>query len=809
MAKVAPRRPSGKTEVVTPAGTTLSAREVIQDYRLAYRSRIASVIGRREVLTGKAGFGIFGDGKEIPQLAMAKAFREGDWRAGYYRDQTFMFGTEMSTLDEFFAQLYANPDVGAEPASGGRQMPSHFATRVLDERGRWKPQVRSRNSSSDMSSVGGQMARLLGLAYASKLYRQNLALRDVGRDFSVEGNEVAFGTIGDAGTSEGIFWETINAAAVLQVPLVMSVWDDGYGISVPREYQTAKSSISAALAGMCRDGGPGLEIYVVKGWEYLALCDTYLAAVERTRATHVPALIHVIEVTQPQGHSTSGSHERYKTRERLAWEDEYDGIRRMREWIIREGIATGQDLDALEDEDKRFVEERREAAWEAYQAPVRRERDEAVALLRHAAEDEPSADLEDLARELEAATDVTRRLVQATLARAELATRGAPAATELRTFLEDYRARNAERYTSHLYSASAESPLAVPEEKPRYTERSESADGRLVLLRCFDENFARDPRIFVIGEDVGKLGDVNLVFEGLQAKYGELRLTDTGIREATILGQGIGAALRGLRPIVDIQYVDYLLFALQTLSDDLATLHYRTHGGQKAPVVIRTKGHRLQGIWHTGSPMSLILSSCRGVYLCVPRDMTRAAGMYNTLFRGDNPGIVIEVLNGYRIKERVPENVGTFTVAFGMPEVIREGASLTVVTYGALCRIALSAADALAPHGIDLEVIDVQTLEPFDLTGSIARSVEKTNAVLFLDEDVPGGASAYMMQRVLETQGAWDYLDAAPRTLCAAANRSPYGTDGEYFTKPNAEDVVRVAYDMMRERDPRAFPALS
>ncbi len=802
MARVVPR-PTTTAQIKTPGGLSLSAQEIIGDYRTAFRSRVASVIGRREVLTGKAGFGIFGDGKEIPQLAMAKVFRPGDWRSGYYRDQTFVLAAGMLTLKEYFAQLYADTDVRAEPNSAGRQMPSHFATRILDDNGRWKPQVTSKNTSSDISGVGSQMPRLLGLAYASKLYRQNAALREVARDFTVNGDEVAFGTIGDAGTSEGCFWETLNAAAVLQLPLAISVWDDGYGISVPRELQTAKDSISAAVAGMSRDGGPGIDIHVVRGWDYVACVDTYAKAIERVRREHVPALIHVVECTQPQGHSTSGSHERYKSQERLAWEEEFDGVRRMRVWLIREGLATAEALDAFEAEDRRDVETRREAAWDASQRPIREEREAAVALIARAG-------LAEIAAELRDAQEHSRRVIHAALSRAAASLRGSASSskTELDRHLADYHARNVARYTSDLYSRSAESPLHVPEVKPAYSDASPVVDGRVVLVRNFDENLKRDPRIFVIGEDVGKLGDVNLGLEGLNAKYGDLRVTDTGIRETTILGQGIGAALRGLRPIVEIQYVDYLLFALQTLSDDLATLRWRTAGGQKAPVIVRTRGHRLQGIWHTGSPMSMILGSCRGVHLCVPRDMTRAAGFYNTLLRSDDPGIVVEVLNAYRAKERLPDNVGEFTVPLGVPEVVREGKDLTIVTYGALVPIALEAATELEALGVEVEVVDVQTLEPFDREGVIARSLEKTNAVLFADEDVPGGASAYLMQKVLAEQGGWGHLDAAPRTLTGTANRSPYGVDGDYFTKPSREDVAAAAYAIARERDPARYPPL-
>ena len=809
MAKVV-KRPRDKTSFVTPRGRTLAIDEILADYRLAVRSRAASVIGRREVLTGKAGFGIFGDGKEIPQLALAKVFREGDWRAGYYRDQTLMFATGMSDLMQFFAQLYAATDLRIEPASAGRQMPSHFATRFLDENGRWLPQIAMKNSSADVSSVGGQMARLLGLAYASKLYRRNPQLREAMAGFSINGDEVAFGTIGDAGTSEGIFWESVNAAAVLQIPFAVSVWDDGFGISVPREMQTAKSSISAALAGMRNDQTPGYEIRVVRGWDYVSLVDTYAEVIDIVRRDQVPALIHVVEVTQPQGHSTSGSHERYKSKERLRWEEEFDGIRRMRDWLIAEGLATAEQLDAFEQEDKRAVEAVREEAWEGYQRPIREERDRAAAILDRLARDAPDAGVDALVGELRSTTEATRRVVAATVARALVATRGASSAArgELVTFANEYEAANRARYASHLYCETERAAQRVPEVPARFGAKPESVDGRVVLQRNFDALFARDPRVFALGEDVGKLGDVNLVYEGLQKKYGELRVTDTGIREATILGQGVGAALRGLRPIVDIQYIDYLLFALEVLSDDLATLRYRTAGGQTAPVIVRTKGHRLQGIWHTGSPMAMILGSARGVYLCVPRDCTRASGFYNTLLRGDDPAIVVEVLNGYRLKEPLPENLGEFTVPLGVAEIVRPGTAATIVTYGACVRVALEAAQDLAAIGIETEIVDVQTLEPFDLRGVAAGSVEKTSAVLFLDEDFPGGATAYMARAVLERDGAWDALDSAPRTLTALANRSPYAQDGDYFVKPNREDVVAAVYGLLRERSPERYPPL-
>ena len=759
------------------------------------------------MLRGNATFGIFGDGKEIPQLAMAKAFRPGDWRAGYYRDQTFMWATRMSNVRAFFAQLYGNANEEADPASGGRQMGNHFATRFLDESGAFSRSVEMLNSSADVSNVAGWMPRLLGLAYASKLYRDNPQLKAAQDGFSVNGNEVAFGTIGDAATSEGLFWEAINAVGVLQVPLAMSVWDDGYGISVPITAETTKASISDVLRGFTPDDRPGIDIYVVPGWDYPALVEAYAKGVERIRREHKPALFHITELTQPQGHSTSGSHERYKSKERLRFESEFDCVARMRDWIIESGFASESQLEGWEAADKEAVEAARDLAWEAFQAPIRSERDRAVAILKRV--DMP--EIAPITNLLEEAGKVTRSLVMSSATRALHRLRGieSPARTELAKFVEEYGKENNERYNSHLYSRSEESPLKVPIVPAAFTDASPKVDGRQVLLRNFDANFARDPRLFVIGEDVGRLGDVNLVFEGLQAKYGELRLTDTGIREATILGQAIGAAMRGLRPICDIQYLDYFLYALETASDDLATMHWRTVGGQKAPVIIRTKGHRLVGIWHSGSPMAVLLNALQGLYVAVPRNMTQAAGFYNTLFRGDNPAVVIEVLNGYRLKERVPDNIGDFTLPLGVPEVLRKGTDATIVTYGACCGIALDSAQTLDELGVSCEVIDVQTLNPFDIDHTIVRSIEKTHALICLDEDMPGAASAFMLQQILEVQQGWWHLDAAPRTLAASPNRPAYGPDGDYFSKPNRESIVATVYDLVRERQPWRFPPLT
>jgi pyruvate/2-oxoglutarate/acetoin dehydrogenase E1 component/TPP-dependent pyruvate/acetoin dehydrogenase alpha subunit len=816
---------ASRSDVTTPnAKLRLSAQEVLADYELAVRSRAASELSRREVLVGNAPFGISGEGKEIAQLGMAHAFRAGDWRSGYYRDQTFMFAVGLADLSQYFAQLYADPDVVRDPNSAGRQMLSHFATRILDERGRWKDLLATGQSASELSPVAAQMPRAVGLAWASKLYRESPAARTVSQGFSRNGEEVCFATIGNAGTSEGMFWESLNATGVLQIPLLISVWDDGYGISVPNEFQTTKGSISAVLEGFRREqsGGSGLDLYTVKGHDYLACCDVYQLAAERARREHVPAVVHVTEMTQPQGHSTSGSHERYKSKDRLRFEIEFDPIRRMREWIISEGLADAKMLDELERAARAEVERTREEAWDAYLAPIRADRDQAIAILDGAAAD-GGREVDAVVEELRSAEPPSRRLIASTARRALAALRvhGAPSRDELAErdvtrriaplarFVESYLKQNDELFNSHLYSRSAESPLRIGAVAPAYTDDADMVDGRMVLLRCFDENLARDPRIVILGEDVGKLGDVNLVFEGLQAKHGDQRIIDTGIREATILGQGIGAALRGLRPVVDIQYVDYLLYALELASDDLATLHWRTGGGQKAPVLIRTKGHRLQGIWHTGSPMATIISSLRGLHVAVPRDMTRAAGLYNTLLRGDDPALLIEVLSGYRIKERLPENVGEFTIPLGVTETIREGSDVTLVTYGALCRIAMEAAADLADAGIETEIIDVQTLLPFDRDHAIAESVQKTGALLVVDEDVPGGASAFIVREVVETQGAIDDLDVGPRTLTGAPNRVAVGNDGDYFSKPNREDIFEAVYATMRERRPDDFLPLA
>lgn len=807
MAKTAPK---SKLRVVE-----LPDQAIIADYRLAYMSRQASLIGRKEVLTGKAKFGIFGDGKEVAQLAMAKAFQKGDWRSGYYRDQTFMFAVGACTVKQFFAQLYADTDPAREPMSGGRQMNAHFSTRYLDEQGRWLNQLMMPNSSADVSPTGAQMGRLVGLGYASKLYRQNKHLEEYSQ-FSRRGDEVAFGTIGNASAAEGIFWEALNACGVLQVPVCISVWDDGYGISVPNKYQMTKESISEIIKGFQRDQKlQGYDIHVVKGWDYPALVEAYTKGVDKVRREHVPALFHIVELTQPQGHSTSGSHERYKSPERMAFEEREDCLRKMRDWMIETGVAAKSDLEELEKTSAAEVERARSEAWQEFLRPIEDDRDRLIAVydrIIQASEASglPTAEIEQAIKGLRRAPALMRRIVMSTARRSLYQLKGQSEALRrpLLEFVRDYDSENNSRYGKWLLSETARSPLNVTETKAVYAAKPEQVPGNEIIQKCFDALMGRDPRVFIIGEDVGVLGDVNQNFKGLQEKYGEIRITDTGIREATILGQGLGAAMRGLRPVVDIQYLDYLLYCFQLLSDDVATLHYRSAGGQIAPVIVRTKGHRLEGIWHTGSPMGTIIHGLRGMHVCVPRNMVQAAGLYNTLFQGDDPALVIEVLNGYRLREAVPENLETFTVPLGMPEVLVTGTDVTVVTYGACIRIAEEAAQILNGMGISIEVVDVQTLLPFDRLNRIGASVEKTNAVLFLDEDVPGGASAYMMQQVLEVQGAYDCLDAPPRTLTAKPNRAAYASDGDYWCKPSVEDVVETIYEMMRERNPPLFPKI-
>ena len=786
------------------------ALEILEDYRLGFISRCVSLAGRKEVLAGKAKFGIFGDGKEVAQLAMARAFRHGDWRSGYYRDQTFMLSIGATDVKKYFAQLYADTDMEREPASGGRQMNSHFSTRFLDENGNWLNQLMMHNTMADASPTACQMPRLLGLAYASKLYRQNPDLKDQSR-FSLNGNEIAFGTIGNASTSEGLFWETINAAGVLQVPMLVSVWDDDYGISVPNDYQTTKGSISEVLAGFHpKKGQKGVEIVEVKGWDYPELVKTYQKAADRVRKTHQPCLIHVTQLTQPQGHSTSGSHERYKSEERLEHEKNMDCLKIMREWILKEKIATKKELDKIEQDAAEKADKDRKEAWESFQKPLIEDRDELIGLLEKIAPKAQSKGPEHAIKELKKAGTINRRLVlsKARQILVDIRDEELEGKEELIHFANEYHIQNNERYSSHLLSEGSRSPIIIQEVPPVYDDDCEVVDGRIVISRIFDHHLARDPRIFIIGEDVGKLGGVNLEFDGLIDTHGEHRITDTGIREATIMGQGIGAAVRGLRPVVDIQYLDYLLYAFQTMSDDLATLHYRSAGGQISPVIVRTKGDRLEGVWHTGSPMGTIINGIRGIHVCVPRDMVQAAGMYNTLLEGDDPALVVEVLNGYRLKEKIPKNLYDFRVPLGVPEVVIEGGDLTVVTYGACINIAREASKRLEKVGIHIELIDIRTLLPFDIRGIILDSLKKTGAVLFIDEDVPGGSSAFMMQQVLEEQGGYDFLDAMPRTLSSQPHRGAYASDGDYFSKPNADDMFDYAYSIMRERDPARYPVI-
>ena len=788
------------------------AKRALDDYRLAFLSRQASVVGRREVAAGRAKFGIFGDGKEVPQVALAAAVRPGDWHAGYYRDQTLMLATGATTVRALFAQLYGDPDPRREPASAGRQMNNHFSTRFLDADGERLSQLTRFNSWPGFGAVAVQMAAMLGLAYASRVYRLQPEVAAAVPLATRAGEEVVFGAIGNASAAEGIFFEAVNAAAVLQVPLVLSVWDDGYGISVPNEHQMAKSSVSAALAGMqAAAGRPGIEIVQVSGADYPGLVEAYRAAAEGARAELRPFLVHVTELTQPLGHSTSGSHERYKPAARVAWEREHDPLQLMRGWLTDSGVAGADALTELEREVTETVEREARAAWRALQDEIRAEAAEARRFVAALATETPGSGIEAIGAELDATEEGGRKLVRRQLVRAAVATRGrrGRARDALVEHLRRYDAANRHRYRSHLYSETLRSPLAVVPVAPEYAAEPERIDGRLLLVRYWAERFASDPRLLVLGEDVGRLGDVNLVFEGLQERFGELRVTDTGIREATILGQGIGAALRGLRPIVDIQYLDYFLFALEVASDDLATLRYRSAGGQSAPVVIRTKGHRLVGMTHSGSPMATLLNACRGIRLCVPRDMTRAAGMYTTLLRGDDPGIVIEVLNRYRAKEAVPANLGDFTVPLGVPETLREGADVTLVTYGAMCGVALEAAAALAELDVDVEVIDVQTLNPFDVDRRIRASVAKTGALVVADEDVPGGASAFIVDQVVRQQGAFMLLDAPPVVLSGGETRPAYGGDGDYFTKPSAEDVILAVHRVMEERSPARFPPLT
>ncbi|GAA4231215.1 alpha-ketoacid dehydrogenase subunit alpha/beta [Postechiella marina] len=784
--------------------------EVLNDYRIAVQSRECSLLGRREVLTGKAKFGIFGDGKEVPQLAMAKAFKKGDWRSGYYRDQTFMMAIGELTVEQFFAGLYANTDLNLEPMSAGRQMGGHFVTHSLNENGDWNDLTNQYNSSADISPTAGQMPRLLGLAQASKIYRTEKGINTT--RFSNKGNEVAWGTIGNASTSEGLFFETINAAGVLQVPMVISVWDDEYGISVHAKHQTTKENISEILKGFQRDSNnKGYEILRVKGWDYANIVETYQEAAKIAREEHVPVLIHVLELTQPQGHSTSGSHERYKDKARLLWEKERDCNTKMRQWIIESGIASNEALTAIDRTIKKEVKQSKNKAWSTFLKPIQQEQQSIISILNTVASNSVnSVFISKIKDDLEKITEPTRKEILIHARKALRYTLGETNKEKqlLVDWLNTYFEETQPKYSSHLYCETDKSALNVSEIKPTYDEDIQQVDARIIIRDNFDAIFQKYPEALIFGEDTGNIGDVNQGLEGLQEKYGQNRIADTGIREATIIGQGIGMALRGLKPIAEIQYLDYILYALQIISDDLATLHYRTKGRQKAPLIIRTRGHRLEGIWHSGSQMGGILNLIRGVYILVPRNMTKAAGFYNTLLQSDDPALVVECLNGYRLKENRPTNMGNFKTPIGVVETIKTGSDITLVSYGSTLRIVEQTAKELTSVGIDVEIIDVQSLIPFDINHDIAKSIAKTNRLMVIDEDVPGGASAYILNEILNTQNAYQYLDSQPKTLTAKAHRPAYGNDGDYFSKPSAEDIFEAVYDVMHESNANEYPKL-
>jgi pyruvate/2-oxoglutarate/acetoin dehydrogenase E1 component/TPP-dependent pyruvate/acetoin dehydrogenase alpha subunit len=785
-------------------------KEVLKDYKVAVTSRECSLLGRREVLTGKAKFGIFGDGKEVPQLAMAKAFKNGDFRSGYYRDQTFMMAIGELTIQQFFAGLYGHTDITEEPMSAGRQMGGHFTTHSLNEDGSWKNLTKQKNSSSDISPTAGQMPRLLGLAQASKIYREVTGIDT--ENFSVNGNEIAWGTIGNASTSEGLFFETINAAGVLQVPMVMSVWDDEYGISVHAKHQTTKENISEILKGFQRDeSSKGYEIIRVNGWDYPNLIDVYQRAATIARKEHCPVLIHVNELTQPQGHSTSGSHERYKSKERLAWEIDFDCLTKMRQWMIENNIFTDEEAKSIEKDIKKQVRLGKQNAWASFVKPQKEEQNQVVALLKSAAEKSNNkAFINKLSDELEVIKEPIRKEILSTARKSLrfLTNDTNEGKTNLINWITDYKTKIQPKYSSKLYSESNLSAIKVVAEEPEYKTDAEIVDARLIMRDNFDAIFTKYPEALIFGEDAGHIGDVNQGLEGMQEKYGELRVSDTGIREATILGQGIGMAMRGLRPIAEIQYLDYILYALQIMSDDLATLQYRTFGKQKAPLIIRTRGHRLEGIWHSGSQMGGLIHLLRGIHLLVPRNMTKAAGFYNTLLEGDDPAVVVECLNGYRLKEKMPSNLGTFKTPLGVVETLKEGTDITLVSYGSTLRIVEETAKELLQVGINAEVIDIQSLLPFDINHDIVKSIQKTNRLLVIDEDVPGGASAYILQEIVEKQNAYKHLDSKPQTLTAKEHRPAYGTDGDYFSKPSAEDIFEKVYNIMNEANPSKYPDL-
>ena len=793
------------TPLTMPADIKLSfdkfRDEVLGDYRIACISREASLLARKEVLTGKAKFGIFGDGKEIAQLAMAKFFQPGDFRSGYYRDQTFHFAIGQTTVEEFFSQLYADPDVKNDPNNAGRQMVSHFCTPLTNENGEWLDLAKTRNIASDMAPTAAQMPRSLGLALASKLFRRVDQLKKM-KNLSDNGNEVCFCTIGDAATTEGHFWETVNAAGVMQVPLAIFVWDDGYGISVPKKIQTTKGSISDALSGMQKEEGTnGINIFKVKGWDYSGMCEVFDEGIRQARETHVPVLFHVEEITQPQGHSTSGSHERYKTQERLAWEREWDCLKKMKEWIIENALSNEEELAEISRQAKVEVKESKGLAWQKYQVPIKLQVNKAAELLINLADSIPdhSIILKRIASLLSSNREPLRRDIMKALHDAIDIAGSNDKVFWIKDYYNDLREVSKSLYNSHLYNEGPKSALNVKEVKVVVENDAPSINGYEILNKYFDQLFASNPRVIAFGEDLGQIGDVNQGFSGLQAKHGNDRIFDTGIRELTIMGQGIGLALRGLRPIAEIQYLDYLLYGLQPLSDDVATLHYRTFGQQSCPLIVRTRGHRLEGIWHSGSPMGMMINSLRGMYVCVPRNMVQAAGMYNTLLQGNDPAIVVECLNGYRLKEKLPSNLAEIAVPLGIPEIIKEGNDITIVSYGSVLRIIQDAAASLEKNGISCEIIDVQTLLPFDIHHKILESLKKTSRIVFIDEDVPGGAAAYMFNKVMEEQGGYKYLDVSPRTITGKDHRPAYGSDGDYFSKPNAEDIETVIKQMMTE----------
>jgi pyruvate/2-oxoglutarate/acetoin dehydrogenase E1 component/TPP-dependent pyruvate/acetoin dehydrogenase alpha subunit len=783
---------------------------VLEDYKIACLSREASLMGRKEVLTGKAKFGIFGDGKELAQIALAKNFKNGDFRSGYYRDQTWMLASEITNLEQYFAQLYAIPDVKEEPASAGRQMNGHFASRSLDEKGQWKNLTTQKNSASDTSPTASQMVRAVGLAQASKMYRNNPELKNYPQ-FSNNGDEVVFTSIGDASTSEGVFWEAVNAIGVMKVPAAISIWDDGYGISVPRKYQTTKGSISESLSGMrLNENNEGFDIYVVRGWDYASLCETYEKGIKKIRETHIPAIFHIVEVTQPQGHSTSGSHERYKSAERLAWEKEYDCIQQMKLWILSNNIANQEQLQEIERTAKDEVNEAKKSAWKKYSEPIKSEIKTTSELLQNLYNETNIEIINEAIKELNSTLDPYRRDIMKAIHKSLRACIGLeiPAKKALNEYLENQYLLNKDRYNSYLYSHSSQNALSIEEIPAIYSNEPNSLNGFEIINKCFDNLFTKYDNVVAFGEDVGKIGDVNQGFAGLQEKFGKHRIFDVGIREATIMGQAIGLAMRGIRPIAEIQYLDYLIYGLQPLVDDLTTLQYRTKGGQKAPCIIRTRGHRLEGIWHTGSPMGMMLHSLRGMYVLTPRNITQAAGFYNMLMKSDEPAIVVECLNGYRLKENMPENLNEFSLALGKIEILEEGTDITMISYGSTLRVCQEAIEFLKEHNISVELVDVQSLIPFDISHDCMKSLKKTNRLVIVDEDVEGGASSYILQKVLEEQNGYQYLDCKPLTITAKDHRSAYGSDGDYFSKPNSEEIFNKVYQLMHEAEPGYYPSI-